>query len=254
MIRTTIMFVFWAVFAVVAAVVGFPWTFISGKVDFLYRLCMWGAANGVRVAGVPVKVVGLDQLDPQRTYIFMANHASTLDPPILVPLIPRRTSVLVKKELFRVPILGQAMRMGSLVPVDRSNRDAAIASLRAAAQVLTTGINMTIFIEGTRSYDGRLLPFKKGPFYLAEESGAPIVPVTIAGSQKVMPKKSMGIGTGEVRVIFHPPMRAADFGDRDSLMAAVREKIASGLPEELQSPGTTFRKRSVSSNKEQEHY
>ncbi len=239
MIHTLIMMSFWAVFAVIAGLIGFPWTFISGKIDLLYALAMWGAWNGVRLTGVGVKVIGLDRLDHARTYIFMSNHASILDPPILVPLIPRRTSVLVKKELFRIPILAQTMRIGSLVPVDRSNREAAITSLRAAKDVLRAGINMTIYIEGTRSYDGRLLPFKKGPFYLAEESGLPIVPVTIAGSYKLMPKKTLKLTPGTITVIFHPPIEAAEYPDRERLMEVVRERSASGVPPELQAPAAT---------------
>ncbi len=146
MIRTFAMLGFWALVVPFAALVGFPWTLLTGEIDLLYWLGTRIAWAGVRLAGVKVKVVGLDRLDPQRTYIFMSNHASNLDPPILVPLIPRRTSVLVKRELFRIPILGRAMRLGSLVPVDRSNRDNAIASLRAAANVLAQGVNMTIFV------------------------------------------------------------------------------------------------------------
>jgi len=168
MIRTIVMLVFWAVAAPVAALIGFPWTFITGNVGLLYRMFMFGAWNGVRLAGVRVRTVGLDKLDPARTYIFMSNHVSNLDPPITIPLIPRRTSVMVKKELFRYPILGQAMRIGSLVPVDRGNRDAGVESVRFAKQVVEEGLNMTIYVEGKRSFDGRLLPFKKGPCYLAE--------------------------------------------------------------------------------------
>src|SRR5208282_6640132 len=108
---------------------------------------MIGAWNGVRLSGVRVTTIGLDQLDPARTYIFMSNHVSNLDPPITVPLIPRRTSVMVKKELFSVPILGRAMRMGSLIPVDRGNRDAGIESVRVAKEVVQQqGLNMTIYV------------------------------------------------------------------------------------------------------------
>ncbi len=171
MIRTIAMLVFWGLAAPVAAVIGFPWTFISGDVSLLYRMFMFGAWNGVRLTGVRVQTVGLDKLDPSRTYIFMSNHVSNLDPPITIPLIPRRTSVMVKKELFSVPILGRAMRIGSLVPVDRGNRDAGIESVRIAKQVVQQGLNMTIYVEGHRSFDGKLLPFKKGPFYLAMECG-----------------------------------------------------------------------------------
>src|SRR5207248_2433544 len=83
----------------------FPWTFITGDVRLLYAVAMWGASTGVRIAGVRVQTVGLDQLDGSRNYLFMCNHASNIDPPLLIPLIPGRTSVLVKKELFKVPIL-----------------------------------------------------------------------------------------------------------------------------------------------------
>src|SRR6202451_2857576 len=100
MIRTVAMLIFWSLAAPVAALIGFPWTFITGDIRLLYRMFMIGAWNGVRLAGVRVQTVGLDKLDPTRNYIFMSNHVSNLDPPIITPLIPKRTSVLVKKELF----------------------------------------------------------------------------------------------------------------------------------------------------------
>ncbi len=226
------MLAFWVLLVPFAALIGFPWTFLTGKVDVLYWLGSRIAFAGVRVAGVKTNVVGLDRFDPAATYIFMSNHVSNLDPPILVPLIPRRTSVLVKKELFRVPILGRAMRLASLVPVDRSNRDAAIASLRAAAEVLAKGIPMTIFVEGTRSFDGRLLPFKKGPFYLAMESGVPVVPVTLVGTHYLLPKRRFGIRKGEATVVFHSPLDPKQFADRDALLSAVHDSIESALPAE----------------------
>ena len=232
MIRTLVMLVFWGLAAPVAALIGFPWTFITGDVSLLYRMFMFGAWNGVRLTGVRVQTVGLDELDKSRTYIYMSNHVSNLDPPITIPLIPRRTSVLVKKELFTYPILGRAMRMGSLLPVDRGNRDAGIEAVRAAKEVVRQGISMTIYIEGHRSRDGKLLPFKKGPFYLAMECGVPVVPVTITGTHDAMPKGRFAIKPGLVKVIFHPPIEPEDFGSRESLMERVRNAIKSGLPEE----------------------
>jgi 1-acyl-sn-glycerol-3-phosphate acyltransferase len=232
MIRTLVMLGFWTVAAPIAALLGFPWTFLTGDVRFLYRMFMIGAATGVRLAGVRVEAVGLDQLDPARAYIFMSNHVSNLDPPITIPLIPKRTSVMVKKELFRYPILGQAMRIGAMVPVDRGNRDAGIEAVRAAKEVVQQGINMTIYIEGKRAFDGKLLPFKKGPFYLAMECGVPVVPVTIVGTRDAMPKGRFAIKPGVVKVVFHAPIEPADFGDRDGLMEKVRVAIESALPEE----------------------
>lgn len=239
MIRTLVMLGFWAALLPVAALIGFPWTLLTGDIRFLYRITMWGAWNGVRLAGIRVKTVGLDKIDPSRTYIFMSNHVSNVDPPILMPLIPRRMSIMVKKELFRVPILARLMRFGSLVPVDRGNRESGIAAVRAAAEVIRQGLNMTVYVEGHRSFDGKLLPFKKGPFYLAEECNVPIVPVTIVGSHYVMPKKRFAIEPGTVTVIFHPPIEPKDFGTRDCLMAKVRRAIESGLPAELQEPAPT---------------
>jgi len=235
LIRTVLMLTFWSLALPVTALTGFPWTFLTRDIGFLYRISMWGAWTGVKLAGVKVETSGLDKLDPSRTYIFMSNHTSNLDPPILLPLIPRRTSVMAKKELFSYPILGETMRMGSLVPVDRGNRDAGIAAVNAAADVVRQGINMTIYVEGKRSFDGKLLSFKKGPFYLAAECGVPVVPVTIAGTHDLMPKARFQISPGTVKVIFHDPIQPAEFGDRDCLMARVRLAINSGLPSEYQS-------------------
>jgi len=244
MIRTVAMLVFWALALPVAALIGFPWTFITGDIRLLYRMFMIGAWNGVRLTGVRVKTVGLDKLDPARTYIFMSNHVSNLDPPITVPLIPKRTSVLVKKELFKVPVLGKAMRMGSLIPVDRGNRDAGIESVRAGKEVVQQGLNMTIYVEGKRSFDGKLLPFKKGPFYLAMECGVPVVPITITGTPYVMPKGRFAIKPGLVTVNFHPPIEPEDFGSRECLMEKVRAAIDSGLPEECREGAPTVKRAS----------
>ena len=232
MIRTLFMLTFWSIAAPLAALIGFPWTFLSGDVSLLYRMFTWGAYAGVRLAGIRVEVIGRDQFDHARSYIFMTNHTSNLDPPIQIPLIPRRTSVMVKKELFKTPILGRAMLMGSLVPVDRGNREAGIEAVNAAKKVVEQGLNMTIYIEGKRSSDGKLLPFKKGPFYLALECGVPIIPMTIVGTHEAMPKGRFAIKPRPVKLIFHAPIDPKDFGDRDCLMEKVRAVIENGLPEE----------------------
>ena len=232
MIRTILMLAFWGISAPFAALIGFPWTFITGDIRLLYKMFTWGAYAGVWLTGVRVEVVGMEKLDPKRAYIFMSNHVSNLDPPIEIPLIPGRTSVMVKKELFKTPILGPAMRLASLVPVDRGNREAGIEAVRAAKEVVGKGISMTIYVEGHRSSDGKLLPFKKGPFYLAMECGVPVVPVTIAGTHYAMPRKRFATKPTRVKLIFHPAIEPADFGDREQLMEKVRAVIESGLPEE----------------------
>ena len=137
--RTVLMLVFWAVAMPISALLGFPWTYLTKDITFLYRICMRSAWTGVRIAGIHVQTLGLDKIDPTRTYIFMSNHVSNVDPPITLPLIPRRTSVMVKKELFSYPLLGQIMRIGSLVPVDRGNRDAGITAVRDAVKAIQQG-------------------------------------------------------------------------------------------------------------------
>ena len=239
MIRTTIMLLFWALAMPFAALIGFSWRFVTGNLNVLYKLFTWGAITGVRLSGVRIETIGLDGFDHSRSYIFMTNHVSNLDPPIQIPLIPGRTSVMVKKELFRTPILGYAMRIASLVPVDRGNRDAGIEAVRAAKEVVEKGINMTIYVEGKRSFDGKLLPFKKGPFYLAVECGVPIIPMTITGTHYAMPKARYSIKPGLVKVIFHPPIEPRDFGGREELMEKVRSVIESGLPEEYRQKAFT---------------
>ena len=239
MIRTLLMLTFWALSLIPVALFFIPWSFCVGNVNLMYRMFMWGAAAGVRLTGVRTRVIGLDRLDPNRTYVFMSNHVSNIDPAITVPLLPRRTSVLIKRELFNIPIMGKAMRMGSMVPVDRGDRGAGIAAVQAAAEVVRQGVNMTIYVEGHRSYDGKLIPFKKGPFYLAEGCKVPVVPITIVGTHYVMPKTRFAIKPGLVDVIFHDPIEPKDFGTRDELMEKVRRVIESGLPPEFQSQSNT---------------
>jgi 1-acyl-sn-glycerol-3-phosphate acyltransferase len=226
-IRALLLVLFWIFSIPLAALVGFPWTIISRKIDFLYNTAMKIARAGVRLTGVKVEIVGLDRFDNRGTYIYMCNHVSNIDPPIAIPAIPKRTSVLVKKEVFRIPVLATAMRMGSLVPVDRTDRDSAINSLRKAQEVLAQGINMTVFPEGTRSTTGELLPFKKGPFYMAMESGVSIVPMTILGTKTIWPKGTFAINPEKATVVFHPPIDPKQYPDREALVEAVRRSIAS---------------------------
>ena len=233
-VRTILALVFLVVLVPLAALIAFPWTFITGKVNFLYSVGMGLAHLSVRVAGVKIKMVGLENFDQAGTYIFMSNHVSNLDPPVLAPLIPRRTSVLAKRELWRIPILNKALDLAEIVPVERSNREAAIQSIRRAAEVMSHHINMTIYPEGTRSRDGRLLPFKKGPFHLSSESGFPIVPVTILGTYEMWPKGRNIIRGGTATLVFHPPIDPQKFSSKEDLMEAVRQAINSALPKERQ--------------------
>ena len=217
-----------------AALFVFPWTLITRKIGLLYWSGMTIVRAAVRITGARVAVRGLDQIDPAGTYIFMSNHVSNLDPIILMPLIPRRSSVLVKKELWRLPVVSRAFDLASLVPVDRSNREAAIESIRRAGDVMRQGINMMLYPEGTRSSDGRLLPFKKGPFHLALETGFPIVPVTMLNTFEMMPKGKFAAKAGTATAVFHPPIDSKKFSSIEELVAATEDAIRGALPKERQ--------------------
>jgi 1-acyl-sn-glycerol-3-phosphate acyltransferase len=162
----------------------------------------------------------------------MANHVSNLDAPALISRIPGRTSAFAKRSVFKMPLFGYCLRLAEYIPVDRTgNAVGAQQKVTEAKRLLNKGIHMTTFVEGTRSKDGRMLPFKKGPFYLAMESGAPCIPVSIYGTETLMAKGKFGIKPGTAHIIFHAPLYPADYASRDELSLALRAAIASGLPE-----------------------
>lgn len=213
-----------------AALIGIPWALLTGNIAPAYRWGIAVARIGLRIVGIRVEAEWQAPLDPATKYLFYSNHLSNLDPPVLIPLLPGRTSIFMKRSLLRIPILGYGMKLAGFIPVTRKgDAEAAKQSVDAAAREMSRGVHITSFVEGTRSPDGRLLPFKKGPFYLAMETCAPIVPITIRGTGKLMPKGSLRLHPGTVRVIFHPPLDPANYSTREDLMEAVRNSIASSL-------------------------
>ena len=223
--------------AVPAALIGLPWTLLTGDISLLYRWAMWIVRTGLRLARIRVKASGRELVPRDRACIVMSNHVSNLDPPILIGVVPGRAAPFLKRSLMSIPVLGYAMRLANFIPVDRDGSlESARQSVQAAIDVLKSGVHIVTFVEGTRSRTGRLLPFKKGPFYLAMESGAPVVPVSICGTESMMKKGSVRIVPGVAHVVFHAPLWPGDFGTREDLLAAVRGSIESGLPEWMHSP------------------
>jgi len=232
MIRTIIFVANMVVLGIPSALLFIPWCWLTGNVLPLYKATRFMLSSSCRLAGVRFQVEGLNRIPADRACIFMSNHVSNLDPPALISVIPGRTSAFMKRSLMNLPIVGIGFRQGEFIAVDRSGNPAdAQRSVAEAQRVLAKGVHITTFVEGTRSPDGRMLPFKKGPFFLAMAAGAPCIPVSIYGTETILRKGSRRIHPGVAHVIFHDPIDPAAFATRDQLMRAVRSVVASGLPE-----------------------
>jgi 1-acyl-sn-glycerol-3-phosphate acyltransferase len=158
------------------------------------------------ISGVKINVSGIEYLDPKEKYIFVSNHLSYYDIPILMQCIPNTLRFIYKKSMNKIPLFGWAMYLGKYIPIDRSDGRSALKSLRRASQIIKKGISVSIFPEGTRSKDGKIGEFKKGIFVLADEANEMIVPITIIGTNKILPKHKFRIVPGEARIIIHKPM------------------------------------------------
>ena len=183
------------------------------------------------VGGVSLRVSGLNHIDPRRQYVFMVNHQSNLDIPVLLQILPGfQLRWLAKRELLWVPFLGWAVWAARHIVVDRGDRNDALRSLKKAKERMAAGVSIVIFPEGTRSSDGELLPFKRGGLLLAAKTQAPIVPVTIDGSWKILAKGDWRFRPGEIEVTVGMPVSVADHpGNLRALSARVRDLIAVNL-------------------------
>jgi 1-acyl-sn-glycerol-3-phosphate acyltransferase len=235
MIRATVVTIITFLYIVV---VGFPFlihAWLTKNTDSLYEIGMKGARLALWFSGVRLDIVGLEKIPHGRAAIYMPNHQSNCDPPAVISNLPP-VLVIAKKEFFRVPVLGTAMVYRGFIPLDRKNRERAIAAVEQAVDSLKAGNSFLAFPEGTRSPDGRLQTFKKGLFVMAIKAGALIVPISVSGARKVMPKGQFVIHPGRVRITIHDPISAADYApeERGKLIEVTRQAIMKGLdPEEL---------------------
>jgi 1-acyl-sn-glycerol-3-phosphate acyltransferase len=230
MIASLILVVVLPLYIVIAGSFAIPYALITGRSSHLYWLGRLGARIGFAIARIRIVVHGWDP-PPDPHFIYMMNHSSNLDVPAVFIHLPGEVRVLGKRELFKLPVLGIAMRLGNFVPVDRSNRDAAVASVKEAARVARNGASFLIAPEGTRSRTGKVLPFKKGAFYMAIDSGVPILPITVKGVFELMPPGGFAIRSGTIEVIFHDPIPTERLvhEDRHALMEEVRNRISAPL-------------------------
>jgi 1-acyl-sn-glycerol-3-phosphate acyltransferase len=231
MLRAIFICIFLPLYALLAGPPLLLYTLISRNPNALY----WGGIKGVmflvRAVGIRVRVVRREKVPPGAC-LFVANHTSSADAPAVVGAIPRRVAILLKESLFKWPIAGQAFTLAGFIPVNRGDRDSAIASVEKATESLRCGQSFLIYPEGTRSPDGRLQEFKKGAVVMAIKAGVPIVPVACSGAHRVMRKRSLKIYPGEILVEFLDPIdpRGYSFEQRDELNDRVHDAMAAGLP------------------------
>lgn len=191
---------------------------------------LWGRSI-LWIAGIKVRIIGLEYIDPERSAIYMSNHQSNFDIPVFFSALPVQFRWLAKAELFKIPIFGQGMRGAGYISIDRSNRKSALSSLARAAESIRKGTSVLLFPEGTRSIDGRLLPFKSGGFILAADAGVPIVPMAVHGTFHVMPKHRNIIHRHAVWIVIRPPIDATGYSrkTRNDLMKNVRSSILEAM-------------------------
>ena len=191
---------------------------------------IWGRSI-LWVSGIKVTLKGVEKLKKSQSYIYMANHQSNYDIPVLLGKLPVQFRWLAKAELFKIPLFGRAMRGCGYISIDRSNRKSAFESLTQAAETIREGASVMIFPEGTRTADGNLKTFKKGGFVLSVDAGVPIVPIIIEGTWAIMPRTRLRIESGPVTIEIQDPIETADFTrkTKDDLIEKVRETMIDQL-------------------------
>jgi 1-acyl-sn-glycerol-3-phosphate acyltransferase len=224
----------WVAAASLLLVVGMPsliFLWIIDRRRALYPIALWGAETWLKACGVKVKVTGQEYLDPDTQYVFASNHRSYLDTAALFACTGRRMGLVAKKELLKVPVMGQGMNFVNIIAIDRSNAERALRSMEKAREVMADGYSFGVFVEGTRAMPGELLPFKKGAFHLAIQTGAPIVPVAIRHSDRLMGKHTGVAFPGEIEMVLLPPIAAESKTADDvmELLLTTRAAIATEL-------------------------
>lgn len=181
------------------------------------------------LAGVKLRITGHENVEKDKLYVYASNHMSLFDIPVLQAAMPQKVYKIYKKELGKIPIFGWQLLIGPYISVDRKNFEKAMNSIKRAERLMEKKrISMLLFPEGTRSRTGEVQPFKRGAFFLAAKVKKPIIPVSISGTDKIMPKKKFRIMPGEVHIHFGKPLDTGHLESRQDeidLMNKVREIV-----------------------------
>jgi len=227
MIRTLYIAI-WVGFAtLVLGLLAIVLSFFIRSGDPIHKIARCWGKSILMVSRIKVSVNGFSNIDPSVPYIYMPNHQSNFDIPVLLGHLRVQFRWLAKVELFKIPIFGNAMRKAGYISIDRYHRESAFESLQIAAQKIKAGVSVLIFPEGTRSRDGKIRPFKKGGFVLAVDSGVPIVPVVITGTRRIMTKGKFQVNPGHVHMFIHKPIDTSAYTrkTKEALMESVRRVI-----------------------------
>jgi len=231
MIRTALLSAWVVLITLICATAAIVVSFLRKGGNFAHLVGRFWARSIVLVSRVKVSVQGLEHIDPNVAYVYMANHQSMFDILTLLGYLPVQFRWLAKMELFQIPVFGYSMARVGYISIDRSNRKSAYKSLLEAAQKIARGVSVVVFPEGTRSTDGQIKPFKVGGFHLAIRSGRPIVPVVIYGSHHVMPKGRLRIKRGQIVLSINPPIETTHYNNKtkEVLMESVRSTMKRDL-------------------------
>ena len=231
MIHTVFIIICTVIFTLVLGVVAILASFFSKTGNVPHVIARSWAKSILFVSRVRVKTIGTSNLDPEKSFIYMANHQSNFDIPVLLGRLPVQFRWLAKAELFKIPIFGWGMKVSGYISIDRSNRESAFKSLEKAVETIQNGTSVMIFPEGTRSKDGQLKAFKKGGFVIAADSGVPIVPVVIHHTWEIMPKGDFLIKPRNVLLEIKEPVETNGYSrqTKDQLMDKIKNSIADSL-------------------------
>lgn len=191
----------------------------------------WGKTLLI-VSGVNVKVEGLEHIDPNGSYIFIANHLSYMDTPVVLAHIPVQFRFLAKRGLFKIPLLGTHLDRAGHIPVPREDPRAAVKTMQTAAEVIQNKkISLLIFPEGGRSHDGKTRPFKEGGAYIAIRAGVPLIPLVLIGTREILPFGGGIVRSGEVtlRILKPIPTSELSLKARGTVTDQIRELILNEL-------------------------
>lgn len=235
MIRTILILYIYVFLTITLGIPALLISFITGKRDFLFKVGKFGLYLSKPFFGMRLRVRGMENIDFGRPYVFMANHASLIDAPLLFLIFPVPVRIFPKRELFKIPVIGKGMERVGFIPVDRGDSSKGRMAIEKGVEMIKEkGWSFLIFPEGTRSWNGNLLPFKKGGFILSIKSGIPIVPITIKGTREILPRGKFSVKKGAVTVKFHEPISPEGYSieDRDKLIQKVREVFEKELANE----------------------